>query len=204
MNKCRLHIAVIEPSNIIFEGLSNILIKSDINFHIYRVDNLEELENIYPIRKFNVVIINPTLIQNRLNCFLKLKAELQDLFWIAVIYSFFDKSILEIFDDSFYVTDKEDDISHKIRNNCCCDLFKRCPKKELTDRETEVLKLLTKGFSNKGIAQSLNISIHTVISHRKKIYKKTAVKSLPELTIYAMSKKIISLNSSESKFRKSS
>ena len=49
------------------------------------------------------------------------------------------------------------------------------------------------GHSNKEIADKLNISIHTVISHRKNITEKTGIKSLSGLTIFAISKKIIPL-----------
>ncbi|MBK8882774.1 MAG: helix-turn-helix transcriptional regulator [Bacteroidales bacterium] len=63
----------------------------------------------------------------------------------------------------------------------------------LSERETEVLKLLSKGLSNKEIADSLNISIHTVISHRKNLTQKTGIKSQSGLTIYALSNNIISL-----------
>jgi DNA-binding CsgD family transcriptional regulator len=64
----------------------------------------------------------------------------------------------------------------------------------LSDRETEVLQQLVNGLSNKEIADKLNISIHTVISHRKNITQKTGIKSQSGLTIYALSNKIISLD----------
>lgn len=67
-------------------------------------------------------------------------------------------------------------------------------KESLSGRETDVLVLLTKGLSNKEIAGKLHISIHTVISHRENIVEKTGIKSLPGLTIYAISKKIIPLD----------
>jgi DNA-binding CsgD family transcriptional regulator len=53
---------------------------------------------------------------------------------------------------------------------------------------------MVKGFANKEIADTLNISIHTVISHRKNITEKTGIKSLSGLTIYAITKKIIPLD----------
>ncbi|HPD95360.1 MAG TPA: helix-turn-helix transcriptional regulator, partial [Tenuifilaceae bacterium] len=64
---------------------------------------------------------------------------------------------------------------------------------DLSKREIDVLKLLAKGFSNKEIADKLNISIHTVMSHRKNIMDKTGIRSLPGLTIFAVTKKIITL-----------
>jgi len=62
---------------------------------------------------------------------------------------------------------------------------------ELTRREIEVLQLLTKGHSNKEIADQLFVSTHTVISHRKNISEKTGIKSASGLTMYAILKKII-------------
>ena len=57
---------------------------------------------------------------------------------------------------------------------------------ELSDRETDVLVLVAKGLSSKEIADKLNISIHTVNSHRKNITHKTGIKSVAGLAVYAM------------------
>ena len=55
---------------------------------------------------------------------------------------------------------------------------------DLSAREIEVLKLITKGFINKEIAEKLSISLTTVISHRKNITEKLGIKSVAGLTIY--------------------
>lgn len=57
---------------------------------------------------------------------------------------------------------------------------------DLSAREIEVLILITKGLINKEIAEKLNISLTTVISHRKNITEKLGIKSVPGLTIYAV------------------
>ncbi len=57
---------------------------------------------------------------------------------------------------------------------------------ELTDREKEVIALVAQGFMNKEIADRMNISITTVISHRKNIVTKLNIKSVAALTIYAI------------------
>ncbi|MEG1839199.1 MAG: helix-turn-helix transcriptional regulator [Bacteroidaceae bacterium] len=57
---------------------------------------------------------------------------------------------------------------------------------ELSMREIEVLKLVTKGLINKEIACKLNISLTTVISHRKNITEKLGIKSISGLTIYSV------------------
>lgn len=50
----------------------------------------------------------------------------------------------------------------------------------LTKREHEVLRLIAKGYSYQEIAESLHLSIHTVTSHIKHIYRKLAVGSRGE------------------------
>ncbi len=64
----------------------------------------------------------------------------------------------------------------------------------ISRREKEVLTLVALGFSNKEIAEELSISVHTVISHRKKIVKKTGIKSISGLTMYAIMTKIVDPN----------
>ncbi len=57
---------------------------------------------------------------------------------------------------------------------------------KLTLRETSVLKLVAEGCTNKEIADKLNISINTVLSHRKNITSKLGIKSVSGLCVYAM------------------
>jgi DNA-binding CsgD family transcriptional regulator len=57
---------------------------------------------------------------------------------------------------------------------------------DLSPREIEVLVLITKGLINKEIADKLNISLTTVISHRKNITEKLGLKSVSSLTVYAI------------------
>lgn len=59
-------------------------------------------------------------------------------------------------------------------------------QEELTSREIEVLKLITKGMMNKEIAEELYISLNTVLTHRKNITSKLGIKTVSGLTFYAM------------------
>ncbi len=63
----------------------------------------------------------------------------------------------------------------------------------LTDRETEVLKLISQEYSSPEIAQILNISQSTVDTYRKSLLKKTNVKNAVGLAMYAVKNKIIKL-----------
>lgn len=63
----------------------------------------------------------------------------------------------------------------------------------LTKRETEVLKLIVKGCINKEIADMLNISLNTVLTHRKNIISKTGVKTVSGLTFYCLRNGLIDM-----------
>lgn len=56
----------------------------------------------------------------------------------------------------------------------------------LSAREMEVAVLLAKGLINKEIGDRLNISVTTVITHRKNIMEKLHARSLADIIIYAV------------------
>lgn len=56
----------------------------------------------------------------------------------------------------------------------------------LSAREVEVAVLLCKGYINKEIASQLDISITTVITHRKNIMEKLHARSLADIIIYSV------------------
>jgi DNA-binding CsgD family transcriptional regulator len=63
------------------------------------------------------------------------------------------------------------------------------PQKEeqlLSPREIEVALLLSKGYINKEVAERLNISLTTAISHRKNIMDKLHARSLADIIVYVV------------------
>ncbi len=64
----------------------------------------------------------------------------------------------------------------------------------LTPREREVTQLLVEGFSTRKIAERLYVSVKTVESHRQNIMQKLHLKSLSELTKFALREGITSLD----------
>jgi len=67
-------------------------------------------------------------------------------------------------------------------------------QKILSDREIEVMALIVQGHINKEIADRLNISLSTVITHRKNIMDKLGMKSVSALTIYAVMHGYVDIN----------
>jgi regulator of cell morphogenesis and NO signaling len=59
----------------------------------------------------------------------------------------------------------------------------------LSDREMDVLELVAQGLSSKEISARLNIAVNTVNTHRKSITRKTGIKSVAGLAVYAMLRK---------------
>ena len=194
MEKCKIIIAVIEPSDIVFEGLSNLLLKSGKDIHIYRLCNPSEITTLQMKIPYNLAIVNPAIFQNRTAEFRKLKKENPGISWIGLIYSLFDEKLINSFNDYFTISDAPEMIIRKIETTLNCDTLTDNEQNVLTERETEVLIYLVKGFSQKEIADLLNISTHTVNSHRKNISDKTGIKSLSGLAIYAITKKIIPID----------
>ena len=70
-------------------------------------------------------------------------------------------------------------------------------RRELSDREKEILVSVAQGLLNKEIADKHHISINTVITHRKNITRKTGIKTVPGLTVYAILNNLIDINSIE-------
>ncbi len=61
----------------------------------------------------------------------------------------------------------------------------------LTPKELEVLKLLVEGYSYKMVANGLEITIETVRSHIKKIYRKLQVNSMSEAVVKAIRENLV-------------
>lgn len=67
----------------------------------------------------------------------------------------------------------------------------------LGEREKDVIVSLVQGMSNKEIASHLNISVNTVITHRRNIAKKLQIHSAAGLTVYAIVHKLVDISSIE-------
>jgi DNA-binding NarL/FixJ family response regulator len=61
----------------------------------------------------------------------------------------------------------------------------------LTEREREVLQLLAEGKSNKEVATVLDLSPHTVETHRTNLMQKLGVHNTAEIVLFAVRKGII-------------
>jgi DNA-binding NarL/FixJ family response regulator len=56
----------------------------------------------------------------------------------------------------------------------------------ITDREAEVLRLIASGYSNKEIAQQLDLSVKTVEAHKANAMRKLDLNSRIDIVRYAI------------------
>ena len=180
-------ILVINKSDIILLGLNDLL-KNSLSNEIIYINSADELENYPHLMGYIIVLISE-------NDFYQYKALINSQLKnaIKITYLFIELNSNKILANSINIYESADSIINKI--NELLSSFKRniSNKNELSKREIEILKLLTKGLSNKEIAQKLFISTYTVISHRKNISEKTKIKSTSGLTIYAIINKIVNI-----------
>ncbi len=64
-------------------------------------------------------------------------------------------------------------------------------RQALSPRETEVLRLMALGHTNREIGEQLDLSVRTVETHRAHIQQKLGLSSRPELTRYALANRLI-------------
>ena len=73
------------------------------------------------------------------------------------------------------------------------DLDKKDKLAMLSDREKDIIACVTKGMSNKEIADSLYLSVHTVTTHRRNISNKLQIHTTAGLAIYAIANKLVNI-----------
>lgn len=61
-----------------------------------------------------------------------------------------------------------------------------CEPTQLTERESEVVRLMAEGLSAQQIADQLFLSVHTIYTHRKNIMKKLKVSTAAEVILYGI------------------
>ena len=192
----RNRVILCEASEIITTGLSEI-IQSIAGFDVVmRLDSPENLSEKLLVSDANLLIINPLLLgYNDRNLPSQLVKENPHLCVIALVTSYLEPSTLKPYDGVIEINDPKLKIINKLNQiTQGNDKQEKLDDVELSKREIDVLVAVAKGMMNKEIADQMNISIHTVISHRKNITRKTGIKSVSGLTVYALLNNLIDEN----------
>ena len=181
-----------EASEIITTGLYEI-IQSIAGFDVVmRLDTPENLMEKLLTSNANILIINPLLLGfNSQSILTQLTKEIPQLTCIALVTTYMEEPTLKNFDGIIGVGDSKLKVINKLNQIAQSDKSEKSDDVELSKREIDVLIAVAKGMMNKEIADQMSISIHTVISHRKNITRKTGIKSVSGLTVYALLNNLI-------------
>ena len=191
----RNRVILCEASEIIANGLAEV-IDSMAQFDVVaRLDNPAHLSEKILATDANLVIIDPSLLgfQNK-EFVTQLGKEHPGITLIALATSCLDHAMLTPYGGIIELHDTRSKIIGKMNEFVKGDNDRKNDDVELSKRETDVLIAVAKGMMNKEIADQMNISIHTVITHRKNITRKTGIKSVSGLTVYALLNNLIDEN----------
>ena len=192
----RKTVALIVPSEIVSKGLTGIM-ESSGSFQVVEVfhDFSKVVETRLRTVDPDMVIIDPVVLdfssrkEGR-----SMLADICDSIVIALEGPATTEDALKQYDGAISLYDRQVEIVRKLRGA----MDSKQPEimsetGELSAREKEILVCVAKGMLNKEIADKLNLSIYTVITHRKNITRKTGIKTVAGLTVYALLNNLIEI-----------
>ncbi len=183
-------VVILETSDVIASGIADVLAYSAHFKLIGTVPDTDTLEHRLPLDRPEIVIVgNPDAVDMT-----SLRSIVgSDVALVALVYRYVSQQQLRRFNAVIDVADSRGDIIETLisTETSSGDNSGEDNNFELSKRETAVLIHVAKGMTNKEIADTLNLSVHTVISHRKNIMHKTGIKSVAGLTLYAVMNNLI-------------
>jgi len=194
------HVLLVIPSQIIARGVEQIFedlgefrvtgILSDLSHG--SLGRLRQLEA-------DVLVVDPSVFGVESRPGLRnLLADYTDAPLVAIQTSPCDEDSLRQFDAVINLYDSPSSVIFKIRSAVeSAQESHKTEGEELSAREKEILVCVAKGMLNKEIADLYNLSIYTVITHRKNITRKTGIKTVAGLTVYALLNNLLDINTIE-------
>ena len=187
-------IAIAEPSILLRTGLEQLLHELPDAEIIFSTDNLSSLYARINALHPDVLIVNPLLYDYAKRATIRIEFDnLPNLRLIGLVTSYVESQhqrqfagVIELNDDFQRIKSTLNQVTNSLQSD-----GDEPDTDPLSDREKEVLVCLSKGLKNNEIADTLNISVHTVITHRKNIVRKTGIKSVAALTVYAILNNLI-------------
>lgn len=187
-----------EPSAIIRNGLEYFL-KKTVGFRIQTVEISvpDMLKDTVRMNKPDILIVNPVMIGGLTLSDFKEETGCAAMRVVALVNAVYEQSLLRTFDEQISINDSADEIKHKLERLSAAESLTSDDAGEqqvLSAREKEIVVCVVKGMTNREIAESLFLSTHTVITHRRNIARKLQIHSASGLTIYAIVNKFVELS----------
>ena len=189
----RIHIAIVEPSVIIRNGVVSVLKRLNLDIDIVEISDMPQLQGLLEKHNPDVVIIDPTQIGMFSLQHIKENLSGSKKF-IALQSNLADASALKGYDEFISLYDSAEQIKTKVESVISENKQDDSDKQELSQREKEIVSCIVKGLTNKQIAEVLHLSVHTVMTHRRNISGKLQIHSSAGLAIYAIVNKLVSLD----------
>lgn len=189
----RIHIAIVEPSVIIRNGVVSVLKRLNLDIDIVEISDMPQLQGLLEKHNPDVVIIDPTQIGMFSLQHIKENLSGSKKF-IALQSNLADASALKGYDEFISLYDSAEQIKAKVESVISENEQDNSDKQELSQREKEIVSCIVKGLTNKQIAETLHLSVHTVMTHRRNISGKLQIHSSAGLAIYAIVNKLVSLD----------
>ena len=188
----KYRIVLIEPSEIVAAGISAILDKSP-DFTV--VHTLANPGYFNSNTDADIIIIDPTVIDYNDRLDIRSYLGCTSAAIVALTHNNYEESVLRQYDECIGIYDNAQRIYQKLKS--AMEENAGNPKSdlnELSSRERDILTAVAKGKTNKEIADEFNISIYTVITHRRNISQKLGINSIPGLTVYAIMNKLVDMS----------
>ena len=189
----KYRIVLIEPSEIVAAGIGAIIDKNP-EFTVVQTLNNPGYLNAGS-RDIDIIIINPEVIDYNERLDIRSYLGGTEAAIVALTHSNYEENVLRQYDECIGIYDNAARIVQKLRS--ALESNAENPKSdinELSGRERDILTAVAKGMTNKEIADAFNISIYTVISHRRNISQKLGINSIPGLTVYAIMNKLVDIS----------
>lgn len=180
-----ISLLLVEPSSIIREGLRTILSQSGQFNLLAPLSDASNLDKNVRTSAPDLLVVNPTLLTSSLHLS-EVRQQRPNMAVVGLVYQYVDPQTLQQFKSILDIREPQNNIVQLLADSCSETASQAATESyDLSSRETEVLVLLTRGLSSKEIADKLCISVNTVNTHRKSITRKTGIKSVAGLAVYA-------------------
>ncbi|MGD0755297.1 MAG: response regulator transcription factor [Bacteroidales bacterium] len=208
LSEIPIKLLIADSQYLITESLKFIL-QSGRSFNVVRVvTEKSELIKVLKVENISFLILDHSLIDiNSISELKEIKSSFPDLRVLVISNNFSKAELIELnsagYNNIILKTAGKEELfeaidsalkGKKYYSSELLDLLLEVNEKkntveetgQLTISEIEIVRLISEGLTTKEIASRKFISFHTVISHRKNIFRKLGVTSISELIMYSI------------------
>jgi len=211
-----INVLLADDHQIIIDGITNLLKNEPDITVVGHFNNEQEVIENTPDLNVNVLLLDLDMpVMNGLQCAEEVQKRFPEV-KIAILTMHQEKALIKQFIEFgvkgyFLKTIAKDELIHAIKTiagggdyfpsdvtkallhkqNIAPDVTQSPLLAELTEREVEIIRLVSQGFSNKELAEKLFISPRTADTHRTNIMRKLGLHNVAEMVRFAFQNKLV-------------